>query len=168
MQEGLCLSETDVRSQLGFDSSEMELLLGYFPWEPWDLRPGESPWEAAVWELKDSHGNPFDTPVLERNMGMRVNPRHLAIEFDEALLKIDQTVLNINREVREMEGMDAFDSEQDARPQALEYLEALRSFIQREKAFIEDIEEITGFHIAVAAHVKISEGLTPCPLLLEP
>lgn len=167
MQDGLGLSDADIRCQLNFEDSEMELLLGYFPWEPWDLKTRETPWTPISWELKDSAGIPRDTQVISRNMAMNVKPNHLAVDFDEALLKIDETMLDLKKKFRDKDDTSASGEEDQAYAEAVGYFNKRRQRLNREKTYLEKIEKITGFRIIVAAHVKMGNGLAPCPLLLD-
>ncbi len=98
---------------------------------------------------------------------MQVNPQHLAVDFDEAILKIDKTLLDINKELRDMDGMSVSAKEKKAYADAVGYFDSLRKFLSHEKNSLERVREITGFQLVVAAYVKVGDGLAPCPLLLE-
>jgi len=134
-EDGLSLSEGDIKWLQQQPRTRIEMILGYFPWQIWGIEPGSAEWHEVPTELRHSDDQMKQARVLVRSVDYGIPSSQILQVIKEGLAWAQQ------------QGEQSY-----------------AQMMQREMEQVSKYPEIRGFDIRVACHARAGDGYEPIPV----
>lgn len=134
-EDGLCLSQGDVAYLSSQPRVLIELVLGCFPWQIWDVRSGFDQWQDVSAILAGSDGTPATVAILCRSLDYSLPSEQLIAVIKEAI------------EIAKQKGEAQY-----------------AVMMEREIEEISKFKYIWGFDALIAGHARTASGFKPVSL----